>query len=72
MSRWRSTALQSSDCSKPGGVYFLRVEANSPGYDLELRIRRPAPYTDVRAAVRMGMYDHIAQVERVAAEPSAW
>ena len=48
---------------KPGGVYFLRVEANSPGYDLELRIRRPAPFTDVREAVRMGMYDHIAQVD---------
>lgn len=48
---------------KPGGVYFLRVEANSPGYDLELRIRRPAPYTDVREAARLGMYDHLAQVD---------
>ncbi len=48
---------------KPGGVYFLRVEANSPGYDLELRVRRPAPYTDVHQAVRMGMYDHVAQVD---------
>jgi HEAT repeat protein len=48
---------------KPGGVYFLRAEANSPGYDLELRIRRPAPYTDPRDAVRQAMYDHIAQVD---------
>ena len=48
---------------KPGGSYFLRVEANSPGYDLELRIRRPAPYTNVREAVRQGMYDHISQVD---------
>src|SRR5262245_4585120 len=48
---------------KPGGIYFLRVEANSPGYDLELRLRRPAPYKDAREAVRMGMYDHIAQVD---------
>jgi hypothetical protein len=48
---------------KPGGAYFLRVEANSPGYDLELRIRRPAPYSDARAAVRLGLYDHIAQVD---------
>jgi hypothetical protein len=50
---------------QPGGVYFLRVEANSPGYDLEIRIRRPAPFTDVRDAVRLAMYDHVAQV-------SAW
>ena len=50
---------------KPGGVYLLRVEANSPGYDLEVRIRRPAPFTDPREAVRLAMYDHVAQV-------SAW
>jgi SAM-dependent methyltransferase len=28
---------------KPGGVYLLRVEANSPGYDLEVRVRRDGP-----------------------------
>jgi hypothetical protein len=50
---------------KPGGTYFLRVEANSPGYDLEVRVRRPAPFSDVREAMRLAMYDHIAQV-------SAW
>jgi hypothetical protein len=50
---------------QPGGVYLLRVEANSPGYDLEVRIRRPAPFTDPREAVRLAMYDHVAQV-------SAW
>jgi hypothetical protein len=48
---------------KPGGVYFLRVEANSPGYEVELRLRQPAPYTDPRQAVRQAMYDHIAQVD---------
>lgn len=47
----------------PGGIYFLRVEANSPGYEMELRIRKGAPYTDPRQAVRQGMYDHIAQVD---------
>jgi hypothetical protein len=47
----------------PGGVYFLRVEANSPGYEVELRIRRPAPYTDPREALRQAMYDHIGQVD---------
>ncbi|MGH9721683.1 MAG: prenyltransferase/squalene oxidase repeat-containing protein [Bryobacteraceae bacterium] len=48
---------------KPGGVYFLRAEANSPGYDIELRVRRPAPYTDPREAVRMAVYDHTSQVD---------
>ena len=48
---------------KPGGVYFLRVEANSPGYEVELRLRQPAPYADPRAAVRQAMYDHISQVD---------
>src|SRR4029079_19055247 len=51
--------------AKPGGVYLLRVEANSPGYDLEIRIRRPAPFSDPREAVRLAMYDHVAQI-------SAW
>ena len=48
---------------QPGGVYFLKVEANSPGYDVELRVRRPGPYTDPRQAVRMAMYDQMAQVD---------
>jgi HEAT repeat protein len=47
---------------KPGGVYYLRVEANSPGYEVELRIRKPAPHTDPREAVRAAMYDHLGQV----------
>jgi hypothetical protein len=41
------------------------VEANSPGYDLEVRVRRSAPFSDPREAVRLAAYDHIAQV-------SAW
>ena len=47
---------------EPGGVYFLKVEANSPGYEVELRVRKPAPYTDPRAAVKLAMYDHMGQV----------
>lgn len=47
----------------PGQVYLLRVEANAPGYELELRIVRPAPYDDPRRAVRQGLYDHIGQVD---------
>jgi hypothetical protein len=38
------------------------VEANSPGYDLELRVRDLAPHTDPRLAVRQAMYDHLSQV----------
>lgn len=48
---------------EPGQVYFLRVEANAPGYDLELRIVRPAPYDDPRRAIEQGLYDHIGQVD---------
>lgn len=48
---------------KPGGVYFLKVEANSPGYEVELRSRRPAPFSDPREAVRAAMYDHLGQVD---------
>ena len=48
---------------KPGGVYFLRAEANAPGYEVELRVLPPAPYRDPRLAVRQAMYDHIGQVD---------
>ncbi len=48
---------------KPGGVYFLRAEANAPGYEIELRVLKPAPYDDARLAVRQAMYDHISQVD---------
>lgn len=47
---------------KPGNVYFLRVEANAPGYGLELRIVKPAPYDDPQRAVRHALYDHLGQV----------
>ena len=48
---------------KPGGVYFLRAEANAPGYEIELRVLKPAPYDDPRMAVRQAMYDHLGQVD---------
>ncbi len=47
----------------PNNVYFLRVEANAPGYELELRVVRPPPYTDPPMAIRQAMYDHIGQVD---------
>ncbi len=48
---------------KPGGTYFLRAEANAPGYEIELRVLKPAPYDDPRMAVRQAMYDHLGQVD---------
>ena len=48
---------------KPGTTYFLRVEANSPAYGLELRIVKPAPFKDPVQAVKHGLYDHIGQVD---------
>lgn len=47
---------------QPGGIYFLRVESNSPGYEVELRIRKLAPYSDPRYALKQAMYDHSSQV----------
>ena len=48
---------------EPGGVYLLRVEANAPAYDLELRVVPPAPYEDSHQAIRHGLYDHLGQVD---------
>ncbi|WP_252852445.1 HEAT repeat domain-containing protein [Aeoliella straminimaris] len=48
---------------EPGGVYFLRVEANAPAYDLEVRLSQPAPFSDPRQAIRHALYDHIGQVD---------
>ncbi len=48
---------------KPGKTYFLRAEANAPGYELELRVLKPAPYDDPRMAIRQAMYDHLGQVD---------
>ena len=48
---------------KPGQTYFLRAEANAPGYEIELRVLRPAPYNDPRMAIRQALYDHLGQVD---------
>lgn len=47
---------------EPDGVYYLAVESNSPGYEVELRLRDLAPYSDPRKAVQQAMYDHMTQV----------
>ena len=48
---------------EPGGVYYLRVEANQPAYELELRLLEPAPYKDPRQALRQAIYYHLAEVD---------
>ncbi len=48
---------------EPGGVYYLRVEANQPAYELELRLLEPAPYEDPRRTLRQAIYYHLAEVD---------
>lgn len=48
---------------EPGHVYYFRVEANAPGYQLQVRVLRPAPYTDPKMAIRQAMYTQIGQVD---------
>ena len=48
---------------KPGGVYYVRVEANQPGYELELRLVDPAPFTDVSRALDQSIYYQLAEID---------
>lgn len=48
---------------EPGGVYYLRVEANQPGYELEVRLIDPAPYDDPVRAVEEAIYYHLAEID---------
>ncbi len=48
---------------KPGEAYYLRVEANAPGYQLQIRLLKAGPYEDPRLAIRQGMYTQIGQVD---------
>ncbi len=48
---------------EPGGVYYLRVEANQPGYELEVRLIDPAPYSDPVRATEQAIYYHLAEVD---------
>ncbi|HTE18875.1 MAG TPA: HEAT repeat domain-containing protein, partial [Armatimonadota bacterium] len=48
---------------EPGRTYYFRVEANAPGYQLQLRVLRPAPYADPRMAVRQAIYTQVGQVD---------
>ena len=48
---------------EPGQTYYLRVEANQPHYELQVRLFDPAPYTDPVQAVRQAVYYHLAEID---------
>ena len=48
---------------QPGGTYFLRVEANQPGYELEVRLLDPAPYDTPQRALWQSIYYHLAEID---------
>ena len=48
---------------QPGETYYLRVEANQPAYEMEVRLFDPAPYDDARQAIRQGVYYHTAEID---------
>ncbi len=48
---------------EPGETYYLRVEANQPHYELQVRLFDPAPYDDPVKAVKQGVYYHLAEID---------
>ena len=48
---------------RPGGTYYLRVEANQPGYELEVRLVEPAPHDTPQEALRRSIYYHLAEID---------
>ncbi len=48
---------------EPGETYYLRVEANQPHYELQVRLFDPAPYDDPVQAVRQAIYYHLAEID---------
>ena len=48
---------------EPGETYYLRVEANQPHYEMQVRLFDPAPYDDPVDAVRQGIYYHLAEID---------
>lgn len=47
----------------PGETYFLRVETNQPGYELEVRLVEPAPFETPQQALRQSIYYHLAEID---------
>ena len=48
---------------EPGETYYLRVEANQPQYELQVRMFDPAPYDDPVEAVRQAVHYHLAEID---------
>ncbi len=48
---------------EPGKTYFLRVEANQPGYEMEVRLVDPAPYDTPQRALWQSIYYHLAEID---------
>ncbi len=48
---------------EPGEIYYLRVEANQPHYEMQVRLFDPAPYDDPVQAVKQGIYYHLAEID---------
>ncbi len=48
---------------EPGETYYLRVEANQPHYEMQVRVFDPAPYDDPVQAVRQAIYYHLAEID---------
>ena len=48
---------------EPGEIYYLRVEANQPHYEMQVRVFDPAPYDDPVQAVKQAIYYHLAEID---------
>ncbi len=48
---------------EPGETYYLRVEANQPHYEMQVRVFEPAPYDDPVEAVKQAIYYHVAEID---------
>ena len=48
---------------EPGHTYYLRVEANQPHYEMQVRLFNPAPYDDPVQAVQQGIFYHLAEID---------
>ena len=48
---------------EPGQTYYLRVEANQPAYEMEVRLFDPAPYDDPVRAVKQAIYYQLAEID---------
>jgi hypothetical protein len=55
--------VRNQPAAKAGQTYFLRAEANAPGYEIELRVLRSRTLQRPRMAIRQALYDHLGQVD---------